>query len=75
MKKEKEYFEFIEQLYVDQVKIETKDLSKDQLIEKIAGMYQADDEEYSYQTGYSYGYLGGLEEFEMEKKFKEKKND
>lgn len=79
MKKEKEdwneYFEFIEKSYVDEVKIETKGFSKDQLIEKIASLIQEDDEEYSNQTGYSYAYLGGLSEDEMIRKFKEKKND
>ena len=77
MKKEKEdwneYFEFIKKSYVDEVNIETKGFSKDQLIEKIASLIQEDDEEYSNQTGYSYAYLGGLSEDEMIRKFKEKK--
>ncbi|BAQ91905.1 hypothetical protein [uncultured Mediterranean phage uvMED] len=70
-----EYFKFIKKSYVDEVKIETKGFSKDQLIEKIASLLQEDDEEYSYQTGYTYAYLGGLSEDEMLRKFKEKKND
>ena len=77
MKKEKEYwneyFKFIKKSYVDEVKIETKGFSKDQLIEKIASLIQEDDEEYSSETGYSYAYLGGLSEDEMKRKFKEKK--
>ena len=77
MKKEKEYwneyFEFIKKSYVDEVKIETKGFSRDQLIEKIASLIQEDDEEYSSETGYSYAYLGGLSEDEMKRKFKEKK--
>jgi len=77
-KKEKEkenwhkYFKFIEKSYVDEVKIETKGFSKDQLIEKIASLIREDDEEYSSQTGYTYAYLGGLSEDEMKRKFKEK---
>lgn len=70
-----DYFLFINKLYVDKVKIETKDCTRDQLIQEIASMHLDQDEEYSYQTGYSYAYLGGLEESEMKKKFKEKKND
>ena len=77
MKKEKEYwneyFKFIKKSYVDEVKIETKGFSRDQLIEKIASLIQEDDEEYSSETGYSYAYLGGLSEDEMKRKFKEKK--
>ena len=79
MKKEKEYwneyFEFINKSYVDEVKIETKGFSRDQLIEKIASLIQEDDEEYSSETGYTYAYLGGLSEDEMKRKFEEKKND
>ena len=77
MKKEKEYwneyFKFIKKSYVDEVKIETKGFSRDQLIEKIASLIQEDDEEYSSETGYSYAYLGGLSDDEMKRKFKEKK--
>ena len=70
------YKKFIKQMYLDKVKIQTKDWTRDQFIEEIAISHLHDDEDnYFEHGGQVYFYLNIDYEQDMLQKFREKKND